>query len=90
MLNFHRLAGGSCLTKTTFSPTTASAQAARKSHSLIVPNEVLNLPGVTLTAKLVLAEALDLYKVNHWVSPATSIFRRARLVGVRPVSNVIR
>jgi|GEM_PF-3954430 len=76
--------------KTASSPTSASAQAARKSRALIVPAEVLALPDITLTAKLILAEVLDLYKVSGKVFASDEHFALRLGIGIRTVGDAIK
>ncbi|TGE25184.1 helix-turn-helix domain-containing protein [Hymenobacter aquaticus] len=70
--------------------TTSSPTAAAKPRALIVPAEVLALEGITLTAKLILAEVIDLYKVKKHVFASDEHFAARLGIGLRTVGDAIK
>ena len=63
---------------------------AVKPRALTVPAEVLALEGITLTAKLILAEVIDLYKVKKHVFASDEHFAARLGIGLRTVGDAIK
>jgi hypothetical protein len=74
----------------TASPSPTTPPVARKPRALIVPPEVLALKNITLTAKLVLAEIIDLYKVNGHVFASDEYFANRLGISLRTVGDAIK
>lgn len=70
--------------------TNPSLTAATKLRALIVPADVLALEGITLTAKLILAEVIDLYKVKKHVFASDEHFAARLGIGLRTVGDAIK
>ncbi|GGG33767.1 helix-turn-helix domain-containing protein [Hymenobacter glacieicola] len=70
--------------------TTPSPTTATKLRALIVPADVLALEGITLTAKLILAEVIDLYKVKKHVFASDEHFAARLGIGLRTVGDAIK
>ncbi|UYZ64743.1 helix-turn-helix domain-containing protein [Hymenobacter weizhouensis] len=68
----------------------AATSPSTKSRALIVPAEVLALEDITLTAKLILAEIIDLYKVRKHVFASDEHFATRLGIGLRTVGDAIK